>query len=259
MIRSLYKSINARRLHHRIRFVRICNLFRCIDRSFHNSLGTMTISITPEDRLLRMKPYIVEDSDNSEVEDDEQGDDLDEFQGDDPTHKLGKYLLKMGKVHHRHIEQLPIVVKQRQAEILQHRTPAQVRRCLKTWMMKPDRELQGKYIKRPLKWQSSSMNDTDHPIFAYGPEEAIAYCFYLFPGRFAIITRVLREIEALVPEYSPKRVLDFGCGPATAGIAAKGVFKTIEKYVAIDMSASMLDAARIMMEGESTDGSGIIL
>ena len=64
--------------------------------------------------------------------------------------------------------------------------------------------------------------------------------------------RVLSEVKTLLPDFRPKRVLDFGCGPATAGAAAVHVWgDDVLKYSGIDISTSMLDAAKIVMDGAS--------
>ena len=70
----------------------------------------------------------------------------------DPRLRLGKTLLKFGKVYHRHIEPHPAWFLERQSEVTQYRTTAQVRRGLKPWMVKSDRELFQKYKAKSLRW-----------------------------------------------------------------------------------------------------------
>ena len=121
-------------------------------------------------------------------------------------------------------------------------------RCIKNWMLKPDRNLQQEYAFRPLGWDDQkkpspssaqtsapktkagkSQHDNSAP-FVYGPEETVAYCNFFFPSRFAI--------------------LDLGCGVGTVGACAVDVWGSygsgVQKYVGIDQSAAMLDAAKIM-------------
>lgn len=63
---------------------------------------------------------------------------------------------------------------------------------------------------------------------------------------------MLSEVKTLLPDFKPRRVLDFGCGPATAGAAAVHVWgDDVHKYSGIDISAAMLDAAKIVMDGAS--------
>ena len=68
--------------------------------------------------------------------------------------------------------------------------------------------------------------------------------------------------------FVPERILDFGCGPGTAGLAASAVWpaqpggnsndsaeRRIRKYTGVDMSRSMLDAALIMTKGRIADAA----
>lgn len=232
--------------------------------------------LTSLDRLLRFKPAIsAQDDANDGVGDEGDGmntesSDLAEL-GDDPLNplfKLGKSLLKLGKVHYRHIDGLPPWMEERQQQVSSHRTPAQIRRCLQNWMVQPDREMQQRYRLRKLTWRnslkdtgpqqtgsSSSTNNTasagGSKMYAYGPEETVAYSAYFMPSRFQITRRVLREVQQLMPAFRPTSMLDFGCGPGTAGCAALDVWGSGEdgvvKYAGIDASRAMLDAAKIML------------
>lgn len=35
--------------------------------------------------------------------------------------------------------------------------------------------------------------------------------------RYSIMKRIVQEMQILLPSFQPKRVMDFGCGPASAG------------------------------------------
>jgi SAM-dependent methyltransferase len=142
-------------------------------------------------------------------------------------------------------------------------------------MLKPDRNLQQEYAFRPLGWDvSAKQSATPSPTatagargkapktkagktqpdnstpFVYGPEETVAYCNFFFPSRFAITQRIFRELKMLMPKYQPRRILDLGCGVGTVGACAVNVWGSsgpgVQKYVGIDQSAAMLDAAKIM-------------
>eukprot|EP01034_Spumella_vulgaris_P021904 gene21904-27981_t len=90
---------------------------------------------------------------------------------------------------------------------------------------------------------------------AYGPEETVSYANYFMPSRFSITTRIFNELKTVSPNFKPKRIVDFGCGPATAGTAAFNVWGSegTAKYTGIDMSQSMIDAAKIMTRDTIAD------
>jgi 2-polyprenyl-3-methyl-5-hydroxy-6-metoxy-1,4-benzoquinol methylase len=197
-----------------------------------------------------------------EQSDEEFGMDDDEMNSDDdpdPEVKIGKQMLRLGRVPYRMIEPLPEWLNLRVAEVSSHRTTNQIRRCVKAWMLKLNREIQSKYAVRPIGWKNfdPTLSPVNKDVMAYGPEETVAYCHYFFPSKFNITRRIFRDIKLLLPKYNPSKILDFGCGPGTAGLAAFEVWGNhkIKKYSGIDMSSSMLDAAKIMTAGLGVDVS----
>jgi SAM-dependent methyltransferase len=202
------------------------------------------------DRLLLIKPAILEENDEYDYDGMHEFDENVELDGEpDPRVRLSRKLLSLGRIYYRHIEGLPEWFTTKQAEICNNRTPAQVRRCLKDWMMKYDRAAIEKYARKPLIWGEKVPRIAKiGPIMAYGPEETVAYANYFMPSRFSITARVFNELKMVSPEFKPRRIVDFGCGPATAGAAAYSVWgpEGTSKYTGIDMSQSMIDAAKIM-------------
>ena len=92
--------------------------------------------------------------------------------------------LSAGKSHYRRRENLPEWTKEKQKEICQHRTKAQIRRCLKKWMIQQGRDFEKKrkYRLRSLDWKetpkkigATRVSDGTLDVHAYGPEETIAY------------------------------------------------------------------------------------
>lgn len=218
--------------------------------------------ITSVDRLFRFHPLKEEDGDDT-FEDEFEGrpdtrKEENEFLEDgdvDPRHKLGKAILSLGKIHYRHAEKLPEWFLERQDEICQYRTNPQIRRCLKDWMVKHDRDLLEKYRNKSLQWgHKLSSKEKPTEIRAYGPEETIAYSFYYMPGRYGLLHRVFTELSNIAPDFAPKRIMDFGCGPATAAAAAYEIWGAkAEKYTGVDISQSMVDAAKIMTRSTIRD------
>jgi hypothetical protein len=179
----------------------------------------------------------------------------------DPRQKLGRLLLSLGKIHYRHAESHSSGFIDRLNEICSYRSKAQIRRCLKDWMLRYDRDELNKYRLKELKWgHQVPAVDKIQQLHAYGPEETAAYAFYYMPSRYSLMKRVLSELKLLCPHFYPSRVLDFGCGPASAAYAihelwgddvavaaAAGGGGGATKYTGIDISQSMIDAAKIMV------------
>ena len=52
-------------------------------------------------------------------------------------------------------------------------------------------------------------------VLQYGPREAAAYAASQMVAQHGIAHRVLTEVKKRLPDFQPKSVLDFGCGPGT--------------------------------------------
>lgn len=275
-----------------------------------------TSQLTSLDRIFSIKPALTRDPEDiddkydgipSEYDHESIGDD-----DSDPPVKLGKKLLKFAKVHYRHIEYLPTWVQAKVQRICDFRSPAQIRRNLRSWMITNDRDDQTTYKNRKIGWRNA-IPDKIPKIISYGPEETVAYGNYFLPARFAVTRRVLDEVKMLLPNFKPRRVLDFGCGPGTGFAVIRDVWddpivvprsdippsfhpkgenrdkkfekskdsreakpfsvppsatsstppsssgsylkspSVMKKYVGIDISQSMIDAAKMMTEGHGID------
>lgn len=156
---------------------------------------------------------------------------------------------------YRRPEPLPDWVYERKTEIIGRRSPAQVRRCLKDWMLKSNRETQNKFLSKPMVWADTPEIRKTLKVYPYGPEETIAYSNYFFPGRYSVTKRLFKEIQTMLPDFAPRRIVDFGCGPGTGAAVAVDVFgrDVVRKYAGVDMSKSMQDAAQIMTRNLGID------
>ncbi|KAJ2058297.1 37S ribosomal protein S22 [Coemansia sp. S146] len=76
----------------------------------------------------------------------------------------------------------------------------------------------------------------------YGRGETAAYLAACTPGTFGAIYNILAELSQRIPDFTPRKVLDFGSGPGTALWAIQEVWPTqgVEKYQGIDVSEDML-------------------
>ena len=70
----------------------------------------------------------------------------------DPRHQLGKKLLSMGRTYYKQLETTPEWLNERLNEITSYRTVPQIRRCLKSWLMKLDRDEMKKYAVKSIGW-----------------------------------------------------------------------------------------------------------
>lgn len=170
-----------------------------------------------------------------------------------PSHRLGKYLLRYSRVTYRHVSELPTWFKDKQSEITNYRSPQQIRRCLKSWMIETNQyERYKKYMTKDLIWRNDDVASNNAAnIRAYGPDETVAYAHYHMPSRYAVTKRIMNELKSYLPNFRPERVLDYGCGPGTAGAAILETWEEdngMKKYFGVDMSQAMLDAAKIMLE-----------
>jgi ribosomal protein RSM22 (predicted rRNA methylase) len=66
--------------------------------------------------------------------------------------------------------------------------------------------------------------NTDSPPLLYGPQETLAYVLHGMLPSYGVAHRVFTEIRAALPGFSPRSMLDFGCGPGTAILAALHVW-----------------------------------
>ena len=194
---------------------------------------------------IRFKPAIVEEVDTDDMS-------LDDEEGAEPDPRLvvSRRLLSLGRSSCKHVFDPPTWFTERRAQISAYRTPAQIRRCLKDWMIRVDRETNSRYRDKAVGWVPGPINpEKAADVHAYGAEETIAYAHYFMRSRFSIARKIFADMKTFLPSFRPTRVVDFGCGPGTAGAAAYDVWGDLVcKYVGVDMSRSMLEAAKIMFD-----------
>lgn len=87
----------------------------------------------------------------------------------------------------------------------------------------------------------------DIPTLAYNEVEATAYAAHRLPGVYACVTRVLGEVRAKVPQWTPRRMLDFGSGPGTAVWAAHSAWpEDLRTFTLVDRSPHMARLAKTL-------------
>ncbi len=66
--------------------------------------------------------------------------------------------------------------------------------------------------------------------------DALAYAAWRLPATFGATRSALDEVDRLMPGLAPRSHLDLGAGPGTALVAARAVFDTLERSVALEGS-----------------------
>jgi ribosomal protein RSM22 (predicted rRNA methylase) len=96
--------------------------------------------------------------------------------------------------------------------------------------------------------QSSNVKGIDGGSIYYKPEFTFAALDARFYPNFSVTKRVLLEAKALLPDFQPKRVLDFGMGVGSSSAAVIDVFDNIEWIHGVDPSNSMRDCAELILK-----------
>lgn len=174
--------------------------------------------------------------------------------------EVGKRLLYLSNSYYRRITPFPAWFPGKKKEMTEGRTLAQVRRSLKSWMIRYDINEMKTYLNRPFHYNTNHFKKDKHlepkPIrttkYLYGPDETMAYAYYHMPSRYTITVKLFEDLKKYTGKgYTPKKVLDYGCGPATVGAALATVWPEEVKqmsYTGVEISRAMMDAAAIMVQ-----------
>ncbi|KYO25640.1 methyltransferase-like protein 17, mitochondrial [Alligator mississippiensis] len=86
----------------------------------------------------------------------------------------------------------------------------------------------------------------------YNDELSLVYMAARLAGEFAAMSRVFHEIQKRVPGFAPRTLLDFGSGTGSVSWAAHSFWgESLNEYVCVDSSASMLSVAEQLLQGDS--------
>lgn len=103
---------------------------------------------------------------------------------------------------------------------------------------------------------SKRMKEAVHkwnPIDYDTPEKCFEYVFGRLSQDFAIVRRVLREIQARDPEFRPNSLLDFGSGVGSCFWVVNEFWKDVQDYIMVDTSSEMIDLAQLLLKGGDKD------
>ncbi|KAL7750157.1 37S ribosomal protein S22 [Sorochytrium milnesiophthora] len=90
-----------------------------------------------------------------------------------------------------------------------------------------------------------------------------AYLAARLPSTYAATLRVLTELQYRLPGFTPRSVLDFGCGPGTSVWALQSLFGSEAfrqmQVLGVDVNDSMLTVARELLQRSETPPSNVAL
>ncbi len=87
-------------------------------------------------------------------------------------------------------------------------------------------------------------------------DDALAYALARMPATYAATLQVLRELVSVQADFSPRSVLDIGCGPGTASFAAAEVFAGLANFALLDRNGPFLELAKTLA-GEALSGKDV--
>jgi ribosomal protein RSM22 (predicted rRNA methylase) len=97
----------------------------------------------------------------------------------------------------------------------------------------------------------SNVEDQKHKIYQmfYSPGTAVTYLAHRFPSTFAANFRVLMEVFKRVPDLNPRRILDFGSGPAVSAQAALQIWQEEESrsITCVEPSLNMQQVGKYLL------------
>lgn len=93
--------------------------------------------------------------------------------------------------------------------------------------------------------------DERHKLFQmfYSPGTAVTYLAHRFPSSFAANFRVFMEVFKRVPDFDPKRILDYGSGPGVSTLAALKVWQKDESrnITCVEPSVNMQQVGKYLL------------
>lgn len=76
------------------------------------------------------------------------------------------------------------------------------------------------------------------------PDDSLAYALVRMPATYAAVRAALAQTIDIVPDFTPRSLLDVGAGPGTASWAAAEAWPVLESVTLVDSNPRLLDLAR---------------
>ncbi|VEN40827.1 unnamed protein product [Callosobruchus maculatus] len=90
----------------------------------------------------------------------------------------------------------------------------------------------------------------------YDSQNSLVYLLGRSSAEYAVLVRILGEIQARDPDFKPRSFFDFGSGTGTAIWAANTYWKkNIFEYYNVDVSRDMNDLSQLLLQGGIPTGS----
>ncbi len=84
--------------------------------------------------------------------------------------------------------------------------------------------------------------------FLRSPDEIAAYAAFRLPATFAAVASALGQVQARLPDWTPRMVLDVGAGPGTAMWAAVETWPEVEQITLVEREETMIAFGKRLAE-----------
>ncbi len=88
---------------------------------------------------------------------------------------------------------------------------------------------------------------------AQSPDDVAAYTAFRLPATFAAVSAALRQMHEMMPEWSPRTLLDVGAGPGTAAWAAANVFPQLLQVTLLEREERMIALGKRLAQHAPND------
>ncbi len=110
--------------------------------------------------------------------------------------------------------------------------------------------LEDELASQPIKKMAAAVAELSHRYragassgagaFIRSPEEAVAYAAFRLPATYAAVTSALGQVQACLPHWTPRTLLDVGAGPGTAMWAAVNFWLNNHQVTLVEREEAMI-------------------
>lgn len=92
------------------------------------------------------------------------------------------------------------------------------------------------------------MTHTEKKAYLTSSDDSLAYLALRVPATYAQISSALLQIKEILPNFTPKTLLDLGCGPGVGMWAVKELFPSVEQANCLDENQDILSLGEIIQK-----------